>query len=197
MGLSRDVSWPPTLFNIMFFALLFDAFSSSGIGIGTRYRTDHFVNLRKLQAKTKMKTIVNEFLIADDCAKINMQNSVDKFSVASDNFGLTVSTKKTEVIHQLAPWKPYVEFNITIMGQRLKVVKKSSPSSAAPSPSLFSWMTRGTPDLQKRLQPLADSTGMCGIGEASRRQPKLKYTELSFLPPSFMAEKRELLTNGI
>ena len=49
-------------------------------------------NLRRLQAKTKVKTdIVNWFLFTDDCAlnvttKANMQNSVDKFSVACDNF---------------------------------------------------------------------------------------------------------------
>ena len=54
-----------------------------------------------LQPGTKVKTdIVNEFLFAEDCAlnatiKANMQNSVDKFSMACDNFGLTISTKKT------------------------------------------------------------------------------------------------------
>ena len=82
IGLSRDVSWSPLF------------------------------NLRRLQAKTKVKTdIVNEFLFADDCAlnattKANMQNIVDKLSMACDNFGLTISTKKTEVMHQLAPGKP-------------------------------------------------------------------------------------------
>ena len=55
-------------------------------------------NLRKLQTKTKVKTdIVNEFLFADDCApnainKAIMQNSVDKFSMACDSFGLTIFT---------------------------------------------------------------------------------------------------------
>ena len=44
----------------------------------------------------------------DDCAlntttKANMQNSVDKFSMASDNFGLTISTKKP------VSGKPYVK----------------------------------------------------------------------------------------
>ena len=77
-----------------------------------------------------MKTdIVNEFLFADDGAQnaiteANMQNSVINFSMVSDNFGLTIITKKTEVIHQPAPWKIYVEPNITIKGQRLKVVEK-------------------------------------------------------------------------
>ena len=36
---------------------------------------------------------------------------------------------------------------------------------------------------------------MCGIGEASRRQPKSRYTELLFLPPSFMAAKGGQLIN--
>ena len=54
----------------------------------------------------------------------SLQNSVDKFSMTSDNFGLTISTKKTEVMHQPAPGKPFVEPYITIKGQRLKVIEK-------------------------------------------------------------------------
>ena len=45
---------------------------------------------------------------------------------------------------------------------------------------------RWTPDSQKRVQPLANSTGMSGISKVSLRQPKSRYTELSFLPPSFI-----------
>ena len=107
----------------MFTAILFDVFSGSDIGIDIRYRTDGSVfNLGRLQAKTD---IVNEFLLADDCemnttTKANMQNSVDKFSMACDNFSLTISVKKTEVMYQPEPGKPYVEPNITIKRQRLK-----------------------------------------------------------------------------
>ena len=93
--------------------MLFDAFNGSENGIDIRYHTDSSVfNLRRLQAKTKVKTdIVKEFLFADDCTlntttKANMQNSVDKFSMACDNFGLTISIKKTEVMHKFAPGKP-------------------------------------------------------------------------------------------
>ena len=86
--------------------MLFAAFSGSDNRIDTRYRTDGSVyNLRKLQAKTKVKIdIVNEVLFTDDCAlnattKANMQNSVDKLSMACDNFGLSISSEKTEVMH--------------------------------------------------------------------------------------------------
>ena len=53
-----------------------------------------------------------------------MQHSVDRFSDACDNFGLTISTKKTEVMHQPAPGKPHVEPNIAVNYQRLNAVDK-------------------------------------------------------------------------
>lgn len=53
-----------------------------------------------------------------------MQQNVDKFSEACTNFGLTISIKKTEVLHQPAPGKPYTEPDIIINGQRLKAVDK-------------------------------------------------------------------------
>ena len=80
-------------------------------------------NLRRLQAKTKVKTDINEFLFlfTNDYAlntttKANMQNSVDKFLMACDNFGLTINTKKKKVMNQAAPGKPYIEPNITTKG---------------------------------------------------------------------------------
>ena len=39
-----------------------------------------------------------------------------------DNFGLTISTKKTEVMYQPAPGKPYQESHITVKGQNLQAV---------------------------------------------------------------------------
>ena len=66
-----------------------------------------------------------------------MQNSFEKFSMACDNFGLTISKKKTEVIHQPAPGKPYVKHNITIKDQRLKVVEKFTYLSSTHSKSII------------------------------------------------------------
>ena len=130
-GVKQGCVLAPTLFSLMFSAMLTDAFGDVDVGIGIKYRTDGSVfNLRRLQAKTKVLTdTINDFLFTDDCAlnaasEAGMQFSTDRFSDPCNNFGLTISTKKTEVMHQPAPRKPYVEPNISINGQRLNVVDK-------------------------------------------------------------------------
>jgi len=130
-GVKQGCVLAPTLFSIMFSAMLADAFRDADVGIGIKYRMDGSVfNLRRLQAKTKTSSAkVNDLLFADDCAlnassEIAMQLSVDKFAEACESFGLTISIKKTEVMHQPAPGKTYSEPNILINGQRLNVVNK-------------------------------------------------------------------------
>ena len=98
--------------------------------ISLQRRDGKLFNPRRLQAKTKIMTdIFRYFLLADDCAlklgsEADIQCSVDKFSYACNDFGLTTSIKKTEVLHQPAPRKPYVEPSVTINGQRLNMVKR-------------------------------------------------------------------------
>ena len=53
-----------------------------------------------------------------------MQRAMDQVSHSCDNYDLTISTKKTEVVHQPAPGKPYNEPTITVNGQKVKVVDK-------------------------------------------------------------------------
>ena len=53
-----------------------------------------------------------------------MQGAVDRMSKTCDNFQLTISTNKTEVVHQPAPRKLYSEPTITVNGQKLQVVDK-------------------------------------------------------------------------
>ena len=98
----------PTLFSMMFPVMLTDAFRDSDIGVGFRYRTGgKLFNLRRLQAKTKVQEdTARDFLFADDCAlnactQSDIQGSMDLFTKAGDDFGLTISTKKTGVLHQL------------------------------------------------------------------------------------------------
>ena len=49
---------------------------------------------------------------------------MDQVSDSCDSYDLTISIKKTEVVYQPAPGKPYKEPTITVKGQRLQVVDK-------------------------------------------------------------------------
>ena len=130
-GVKQGCVLAPTLFSLMFSAMLTEAFRDEDVGVNLKYRTDgKLFNLRRLQAKTKVMTdIIRDLLFADDCAlnavsEADMQRSVNLFSSACTNFGLTINTKKTEVLHQPAPGRPYVEPNITVNGQRLNTVHR-------------------------------------------------------------------------
>ena len=73
----------------------------------------------------------DKFLFADDMAKSapteeKRQKSVDQVCNSCDSYDLTISIKKTEVVYQPAPGKPYKEPNITVKGQRLQLVDKST-----------------------------------------------------------------------
>ena len=78
---------------------------------------------------TKVKeTVIRDLLFADDCAlnanqEHEMQQEMNSFSSACDNFGLTISTKKTEVLYQPEPGHPYQEPNIAVKGQKLQAVE--------------------------------------------------------------------------
>ena len=120
----------PTLFSIMFSAMLSEVFRDADDGITIQYRMDgKLFNLRRLQAKSKVKeATVRDLLFANDCAlnassEPEMQQSMNKFSSACDSFGLTISTKKTEVMFQPAPRNAYTEPSITVKGETLKVVE--------------------------------------------------------------------------
>ena len=130
-GVKQGCVLAPTLFSMMFSAMLAEAFRDNSDGISIRFRTDgKLFNLRRLHAKTKVKMdCVRDLLFADDCAlnacsEPEMQQSMDKFSSACDAFGLTISTKKTEVMYQPAPNKDYTVPTINVNGEALKTVNK-------------------------------------------------------------------------
>ena len=97
--------------------------------IPVKYRTDGRVfNVWHLQSVMKVKeTLIRDLLFADNCA-LNantgwkMRNEVNCSSQSCDNFSLTISTKKTEVMYLPAPGKPYREPHITVNGQNLPAV---------------------------------------------------------------------------
>jgi len=55
---------------------------------------------------------------------VEMQCCLDSLSAACDDFGLTISTTKTEVMFQPAPGKDYCSPAFTIKGQLLPAVDK-------------------------------------------------------------------------
>ena len=120
-----------SLFSMMFSAVFTDAFQDGDNGIPISYRFDgKLFNLRRLQAKSKVQTeVLDEFLFADDMAKgapteEKMRKGVDQVSDSCDSYDLIISIKKTEVVYQPAPRKPYKEPTITVKGQQLQVVDK-------------------------------------------------------------------------
>ena len=130
-GVKQGCVLAPTLFGMMFSAMLAEAFRDNSDGIPIRFQTDgKLFNLRRLHAKAKVKMdCVRDLLFADDCAlnacsESEMQQSMDKFSSACDTFSLTISTKKTEVMYQPAPNKDYTEPTINVNGEALKTVNK-------------------------------------------------------------------------
>ena len=130
-GVKQGCVLVSTLFSMMVSAMLTAAFQDGDNGIPIGYRFDgKLFNLRMFQAKSKVQTeVLDEFLIADDMAKgapaeEKMQKGIDQVSDSCDSNDLTISIKKTEVVYQPAPGKPYKEPAITVKGQRLQVVDK-------------------------------------------------------------------------
>ena len=56
--------------------------------------------------------------------KSKCKKNMDHFSEACNNFGLTISTAKTEVMYQPAPQKAYSEPTITVGNETLKVTDR-------------------------------------------------------------------------
>ena len=136
-GVKQGCVLAPTLFSLLFSAMLMDAFRDTSPGIPIRYRCDgKLFNPRRLQAVSKVKdTVIRDLVFADDCAlnannEQEMKLEMDGFSTACD-----ISTKKTEVMHQPAPGNPYQEPNITVKGQRLQAVENFTYLGSTPSRS--------------------------------------------------------------
>lgn len=124
-GIKKGCVLAPTLFSMMFSAMLSDAFQNSSLGVSLRYRTDgKLFNLQRLQVVTKIKeTVLRDLVFADNCAlnagsEQEMLASMDKFTAACDNFGLLINTKKNEVMHQPALKAQQQEPTITVKGQK-------------------------------------------------------------------------------
>ncbi|BHF78098.1 hypothetical protein SprV_0602120800 [Sparganum proliferum] len=109
-GVKQGCVLAPTLFSLMFSAMLMDAYHDERPGIRIAYRTDgQLLNQWRMHFQSRVSTTsVHELLFADDCAlnttsEEEMQRSMDLFSAACENFGLVINTQKTVVMHQPPP----------------------------------------------------------------------------------------------
>jgi transcription termination factor 2 len=117
------------LFAIFLSMILKQAKEDLTEGIYIRFRTDGSVfNLRRLLARTKtIEELILELLFADDCALLAhteeaLQTVVNRFADAAKAFGLTISLKKTEVLHQKSPTESYNQPQSNIDGLPLNTV---------------------------------------------------------------------------
>nr|VZI36555.1 unnamed protein product [Spirometra erinaceieuropaei] len=132
-GVKQGCVLAPTLFSLMFSAMLMDAYRDERPGIRIAYRTDgHLLNQRRMHFQSRVSTTTaHELLFADDCAlnttsEEEMQRSMDLFSAACENFGLVINTQKTVVMHQPPPnsaTAPNASPQISVNGTLLQVVE--------------------------------------------------------------------------
>nr|VZH93471.1 unnamed protein product [Spirometra erinaceieuropaei] len=132
-GVKQGCVLAPTLFSLMFSAMLMDAYRDERPGIRIAYRTDgHLLNHRRMNFQSRVSTAtVHELHFADDCAlnttsEEEMQRSMDLFSAACENFGLVINTQKTVVMHQPPPNSatgPNAPPQISVNGNQLQVVE--------------------------------------------------------------------------
>ena len=105
--------------------MLKHAFGNATEGIYLRTRSDgKLFNVSRLKAKTRVREVcLRDFLFADDAAVIThteeeLQRPMQSFTVTCEDFGLTVSLSKTQVMGQDVDAPP----SISIHEYELKAV---------------------------------------------------------------------------
>ena len=176
-GVKQGCVLAPALFSMVFAAMFHDDSHDNDDGIQLKYRTDGgSLNLRRLKANRKVKVdTLKELLFADDYAlnsntKEEMQQCVHHLSRACDNFGFTISTKKTKVTHQPAPRKMYHEPHIFVNVEPLKL-QIISITWEAPSPETPTLSWKSITYFPKPSLHLEVSGRKCGTEEESAKTP--------------------------
>jgi len=132
-GVKQGCVLAPTLFSIFFSMMLKQATEDLDDKefVYIRYRLDgNLFNLRRLQAHTRTHVqMIKDLLFADDAALVAhseraLQLITSCFAESAQLFGLEVSLKKTEVLHQPKPQEEYHPPHVSIGETELKSVKQ-------------------------------------------------------------------------
>ncbi len=137
-GVKQGCVLAPTLFSIFFSLLLRHAFSQSEDGVFIHTRSDgNLFNLERLRKTKVRRVLIREMLFADDAAltahtKDALQCLISSFARASDEFGLTISLKKSNVMGQDVSSTPASPLAITPSRQRrtLHILVPLSPATS-------------------------------------------------------------------
>ncbi|VDM01816.1 unnamed protein product [Schistocephalus solidus] len=113
-GVKQGCVLAPTLFSFVFTDMLMDAYLDERPGIRIVYPIDgQHLNQRRMHSQSHISTAtIHELLLAYDCSLIataegDMQRSMDFFTDAFGNFGLTINTEKNVVMHEPPPNTAY------------------------------------------------------------------------------------------
>ncbi|BHF73500.1 hypothetical protein SprV_0401658100 [Sparganum proliferum] len=124
----------------MFSTMLMDAYRDERTGIHIAYRTSgHLANSRRIQASARLfTTTVPGLLFAVDCALNNISEndvewSMELFTAGCVNFGLTINTDETAVMHKLPPNAAYGVHRIHVNGTQQKTVHNFAYLGGTPS----------------------------------------------------------------
>ncbi|BHF76307.1 hypothetical protein SprV_0501940500 [Sparganum proliferum] len=149
--------------DLMFSAMLIDAYRDERPGIRIAYRTDgHLLNQRRMHFPSRVSTTtVHELLFADDCtlnttSEEDTQRSMDLFSASCEKLRSSNNTETTVVMHQpprnTAPPHNWPQINVN--GTQLQVVDNFPYLGSTLSPS-----TKTDDEVARRISKTSQTFG--------------------------------------
>ena len=201
-GVKQGCVLAPALFSLVFSAMQNDVFWDSNHGVCINYRTDRkLFNLHRPQTLTKVrKTVLRDFPFADAytlnaASEPVIQRVMESSTPHVNNFGLTISTKKTEVMHPASSRSAlYWALHHNEWPETQDVGKFTY---LVPSQEKSTLMMRSVAGSQRSVSVLEDYVTFSEKEGESALKPSSKFGWLSSYPSSCMCVKHGLRTEDM